>query len=88
MKNNLQTVGLHITGNNGGNSRRGGKVGNSQGRQNNPPYGSRVSPYIKPLGSSSANGQKLGNKLPGKGNNANTDSELYVGKSGPALHVK
>jgi hypothetical protein len=45
-----------------------------------------VSPYVKPLGSSG--GQKPGSKKPGQGNNANTDSELYVGKSGPALHVK
>lgn len=33
-------------------------------------------------------GSSQGQKIGSKGANANTDSELYVGKSGPALHVK
>lgn len=84
MKKNLQQAGLHISGQGQANgSRRGAHGPHSQNNQKYPKYGARVSPYIKPIGSS----QHHGGKAPGNGTAANTDSELYVGKS-TALHAR
>lgn len=68
-----------------GHSRRGDAALSQNGGNRKGNYGSRVSPYMKPLGSGQhIPGQRL--KHP-SGHNANTDSELYVGKS-TALHVR
>ena len=85
MKKNLQQVGLHISGHGqgNGNSRRGANAAHSQSNQKYAKLGSRVSPYVKPIGSS----QHAGAKAAGNGTTANTDSELYGGKT-TALHVR
>jgi len=85
MKKNFQQVGLHISsqGHANGNQRRAGHGSLSHNNQKYSKFGTRVSPYIKQSG----NSQNPGVKIQSGGNTANTDSELYGGKS-TALHVR
>ena len=86
LKNNLQQVGLMISGGQvqtSGNSRRGDAALSQNGGNRHGAQGSRVSPYMKPLGSAQHSGGYKHSKP--TGNTANTDSELYGNKSS-SLH--